>query len=72
MQHSGKPARRSATCLDPADDAPVIAEKMGIDAEKLPLLILVLPGNIGGRAYAGYNVGSVGLMLRLMEEAAKA
>lgn len=45
---------------------------MGIDAEKLPLLILVLPGNIGGRAYAGYNVGSVGLMLRLMEEAAKA
>ena len=58
--------------LDPADDAPVIAEKMGIDAEKLPLLILVLPGNIGGRAYAGYNVGSVGLMLRLMEEAAKA
>ena len=25
-----------------------------------------------GRAYAGYNVGSVGLMLRLMEEAAKA
>lgn len=58
--------------LDPSDDAPAIAEKMGIDAEKLPLLILALPGNIGGRAYAGYNVGSVGLMLRLMEEAAKA
>ena len=58
--------------LDPTDDAPAIAEKMGIDAEKLPLLILTLPGNIGGRAYAGYNVGSVGLMLRLMEEAAKA
>ena len=58
--------------LDPSDDAPAIAEKMGIDAEKLPLLILTLPGNIGGRAYAGYNVGSVGLMLRLMEEAAKA
>ena len=53
-------------------DLPGIAEKMGIDAEKLPLLILALPGNIGGRAYAGYNVGSVGLMLRLMEEAAKA
>ena len=58
--------------IDPSDDAPAIAEKMGIDAEKLPLLILALPGNIGGRAYAGYNVGSVGLMLRLMEEAAKA
>lgn len=58
--------------FDPADDAPVLAEKMGIDAEKLPLLILALPGKIGGRAYAGYNVGSVGLMLRLMEEAAKA
>lgn len=58
--------------LDPSDDAPAIAEKMGIDAEKLPLLILALPGNIGGRAYAGYNVGSVGLMLRLMEEVAKA
>ena len=58
--------------LDPSDDAPAIAEKMGIDAEKRPLLILALPGNIGGRAYAGYNVGSVGLMLRLMEEAAKA
>ena len=58
--------------LDPSDDAPAIAEKMGIDAEKLPLLILALPGNIGGRAYAGYNVGSVGLMLRLLEEAAKA
>lgn len=58
--------------IDPTDDAPAIAEKMGIDAEKLPLLILTLPGNIGGRAYAGYNVGSVGLMLRLMEEAAKA
>ena len=58
--------------LDPSDDAPAIAEKMGIDAEKLPLLILAVPGNIGGRAYAGYNVGSVGLMLRLMEEAAKA
>lgn len=58
--------------LDPTDDAPAIAEKMGIDAEKLPLLILTLPGKIGGRAYAGYNVGSVGLMLRLMEEAAKA
>ena len=47
-------------------------KKWELDAEKLPLLILVLPGNIGGRAYAGYNVGSVGLMLRLMEEAAKA
>ncbi len=58
--------------LDLSDDAPAIAEKMGIDAEKLPLLILALPGNIGGRAYAGYNVGSIRLMLRLMEEAAKA
>ena len=38
----------------------------------ISLLILALPGIIGGRAYAGYNVGSVGLMLRLMEEAAKA
>ena len=64
--------RNMSLYLDPADDAPVIAEKMGIDAEKLPLLILVLPGNIGGRAYAGYNFGSGGLMLRLMEEAAKA
>ena len=27
--------------LDPSDDAPAIAEKMGIDAEKLPLLIRI-------------------------------
>ena len=65
-------AIHNMSLYDPSDDAPAIAEKMGIDAEKLTLLILALPGNIGGRAYAGYNVGSVGLMLRLMEEAAKA
>ena len=70
-----KAAQQSTICPSTSThptDAPAIAEKMGIDAEKLPLLILALPGNIGGRAYAGYNVGSVGLMLRLMEEAAKA
>ena len=64
--------RNMSLYLDPADDAPVIAEKMGIDAEKLPLLILVLPGNDRRTRICRIQCRQCWLMLRLMEEAAKA
>lgn len=53
------------------EDREAYAKIMSLDAEKLPLLVLVLPGLKGAKAYAGYNVGSVALMLRLMQEAEK-
>ena len=48
------------------------ARILGLDEEKLPLLVLVRQGLIGAKSYAGYNVGSVALMLRLLGEIEKA
>lgn len=45
-----------------------IAELMKVDPKKLPLLVLVCPNLVGVYACAGYNVGSVGLMLGLMQD----
>jgi transglutaminase-like putative cysteine protease len=41
------------------------AEQMQVDTEKLPVLILMQKGPIGIYACAGYNVGSVELILKL-------
>ncbi len=43
----------------------ILARRMYTDPEKLPLVLLVSPGLIGRYASSGYNVGSVGLMLRI-------
>ncbi|MCI5647837.1 MAG: transglutaminase-like domain-containing protein [Fusicatenibacter sp.] len=45
-----------------------MAEQMQVDPKKLPLLVLLLPQLVGVYACAGYNVGSVGLMLGLMQD----
>lgn len=39
------------------------AESMGVDSEKLPVLVIVGNGPAGIYACAGYHVGSVELML---------
>lgn len=44
------------------------AGEMHVDAEKLPLLILLQKGLTGIYACAGYNVGSVELILKLTEQ----
>lgn len=45
-----------------------VAAKMQIDTEKLPVLILLKKDLVGIYACGGYNVGSVELMLNLMED----
>ena len=54
------------------EEAKQYAQIMGLDGEKLPLLVLVRQGLLGTKSYAGYNVGSVAMMLRLMDEIKKA
>ncbi|SHO49243.1 transglutaminase domain-containing protein [Anaerocolumna xylanovorans] len=44
------------------------AAKMHVDADKLPVLILIQKELVGIYACAGYNVGSVELMLKLLEQ----
>ena len=44
-----------------------LARRMYVDPDKLPLLILAVPGLTGVYACSGYNVGSVGMLLRLAE-----
>lgn len=43
----------------------ILARRMYTDPEKLPLVLLISPGLTGRYASSGYNVGSVGLMLRI-------
>lgn len=43
----------------------ILARRMYTDPEKLPLVLLVSPGMRGRYASSGYNVGSVGMMLRI-------
>jgi hypothetical protein len=45
-----------------------VAAEMHVDTEKLPVLALVQKELVGIYACAGYNVGSVELMLNLLEE----
>lgn len=44
------------------------AAEMHVDAEKLPVLILLQKGLVGTYACAGYNVGSVELILNLLRQ----
>lgn len=44
------------------------AAMMHVDTEKIPVLILVQKGLVGTYACAGYNVGSVELILKLLEQ----
>ncbi|MBE5967695.1 MAG: transglutaminase domain-containing protein [Lachnospiraceae bacterium] len=44
------------------------AAQMHVDTEKLPVLVLMQKDLVGTYACAGYNVGSVELMLKLMEQ----
>nr|WP_308625706.1 transglutaminase-like domain-containing protein [uncultured Eisenbergiella sp.] len=48
------------------------AESMGVDGEKLPVLILAESGPSGIYACAGYHVGSVELMLEITQRRKKA
>ncbi len=51
---------------DDFSDLPeILARRMYTDPEKLPLVLLVSPELKGRYASSGYNVGSVGLMLRI-------
>ena len=45
------------------EDMERTAESMGVDSEKLPVLVIVGNGPAGIYACAGYHVGSVELML---------
>ncbi len=45
-----------------------VAAEMHVDTEKLPVLVLLRKELAGNYACAGYNVGSVDLMLNLMEQ----
>lgn len=59
---------RVSVCYDDFTELPEqLARRMYTDSEKLPLVILVSPGMRGRYACSGYNVGSVGLMLRIAE-----
>lgn len=51
-------------CYDPQLACAVAALDMGVDGTRLPVLILLSGGLTGIYACAGYNVGSVELMLR--------
>lgn len=44
-----------------------LARRMYVDPDKLPLLLLLKPGLLGIYGCSGYHVGSVGLMLKLLE-----
>lgn len=43
----------------------ILARRMYTDPERLPLVALISPDMTGRYASSGYNVGSVGLMLRI-------
>ena len=42
-----------------------LARRMYVDPEKLPLVLLISPDGTGRYASSGYNVGSIGLLLRI-------
>ena len=54
------------------EDREKAAESMGVDKEKLPVLILAEDGPAGIYACAGYHVGSVELMLEITQRRRKA
>lgn len=50
------------------DQVKVIADQMNLNPEKLPVLTVVKQGLTGVYGCAGYNVGSVGFMVKLLEK----
>lgn len=51
-----------------AESCRSVAERMGTDASRLPVLAAVEPGGVGIYGCSGYNVGSVELMRKLLAE----
>lgn len=56
-------------CFDPElEHAEPVARRMYVDPEKLPLLVALNQGCTGVYSCAGYNVGSVALILKILDK----